>query len=147
MHRRLVYASQTTKPLSTSELAALVALSQRNNARADLTGLLIHDAGMFFQVIEGPHANVATLFDRILRDPRHTDVTVLEQEDIALRGFPAWKMSYARPMDLPEGPRTAVLSLTRLASFNSPERGRDAHIRALVRTFLDCMRDLQDGAV
>ena len=145
MHRRLVYASQTTRFIPPPEVATLIEVSRRNNTRADVTGLLIYDAGMFFQVLEGAFTGVASTFERIRLDPRHTDVTVLADEDIAVRGFSGWKMGYSSPSSLPPDARSAVMTLTRLAAFNSPERGRDAHIRAVVRTFLDTMRGFHEN--
>lgn len=95
---RLVYASKNLLRGSESEIAAAVIqileTSQRNNAKVDVTGALMFNAGAFAQVLEGPRRAVEATFERIQRDERHTDVTVLQCGPAESRGFPNWSMAF-----------------------------------------------------
>lgn len=75
-------------------VAGLLAVSKRNNARVGVTGALLFNGGSFAQVLEGSKAAVETTFERIQRDPRHSDVSVLQCEPVAARGFPNWSMGF-----------------------------------------------------
>ncbi len=95
---RLVYTSRNLLGGRGEEQSAAVggilAASKRNNARVGVTGALLFNAGSFAQVLEGPRAAVETTFERIQRDARHSDVSVLQCEPVAERGFPNWSMAF-----------------------------------------------------
>ncbi|WP_237479000.1 BLUF domain-containing protein [Lichenibacterium dinghuense] len=95
---RLIYTSRNFLGGSDAEQAAAVdgilAVSKRNNARVGVTGALLFNAGFFAQILEGPRAAVETTFERIQRDTRHSDVSVLQCEPVAARGFPNWSMAF-----------------------------------------------------
>jgi len=76
-----------------SEVLTILKASQRNNARAGVTGALLFNAGCFGQVLEGPRRAVEASFERIQRDPRHSDVSLLAFEP-AERAFPDWSMGF-----------------------------------------------------
>src|SRR5258708_24836279 len=63
--------------------------SVANNRRDDITGALIHDDKWFAQALEGPESMVSATFERILRDPRHSDVRLIKMEPVAVRRYPA----------------------------------------------------------
>jgi hypothetical protein len=95
---RLVYYSvnrvtENTLEVST-EIATILAASQANNAKVDITGALIFNSGIFAQVLEGKQSDIEATFERIQRDPRHGDVQVLAFEPVASRAFPSWSMGY-----------------------------------------------------
>ena len=50
--------------------------------------------GAFAQVLEGPRRGVEDTFERIQRDPRHGDVTVLQCGPAESRGFANWSMAF-----------------------------------------------------
>ena len=95
---RLVYTSRNLLTGGEDEqqaaVAGLLAVSKRNNARVGVTGALLFNGGSFAQVLEGSRAAVEGTFERIQRDPRHSDVTVLQCEPVAARGFPNWSMGF-----------------------------------------------------
>lgn len=95
---RLVYTSINLLDGTESERAAAVAeiltISQRNNSKVGVTGALLFNSGCFAQVLEGPQKAVETTFERIQRDPRHSDVSVLQCEAVEARGFPNWSMAF-----------------------------------------------------
>jgi hypothetical protein len=44
------------------------------------------------QVLEGGRAAVNELYNKIVRDPRHTEVLLLHYEEVAERRFSGWTM-------------------------------------------------------
>jgi hypothetical protein len=64
---------------------------------ASLTGMLLHcdRDGSFFQVLEGESAATDQLFQKILRDERHSHVTLIIREPIAERSFGDWSMGFS----------------------------------------------------
>lgn len=96
----VVYASTASVPFTEDDLAVLLAKSRRRNREADVTGLLVHAAGQFMQVLEGPEARVRPLLTRIAADPRHTGVWVLAEERIDGRRFADWAMGFRSERNL-----------------------------------------------
>ena len=58
---QLTYASRTSKTLVPTDLAAILAASQRNNARVGVTGALCLANGIFLQQLEGDRSSVSQL--------------------------------------------------------------------------------------
>jgi len=95
----LVYVSQATHDFQEPELAELLAISRRNNAVTGITGLLMYESRLFMQALEGPRAAVEALFQKISRDPRHTDVQIVCEDLIQSRYFGPWRMAFQRAND------------------------------------------------
>ncbi|HEU0066732.1 MAG TPA: BLUF domain-containing protein [Sphingomonas sp.] len=93
MHR-LLYISTARVMLNREQLNDVLRVSRRNNAAADVTGLLVVGGRRFLQVLEGPTAAVHTTFDRIRADPRHFAAVVLADQSITERSFDGWAMGY-----------------------------------------------------
>lgn len=92
-----VYCSASTKtPLSSVELESLLAECRHNNSKADITGILLYQIGSFFQVLEGEHATVEALFDKISSDKRHHQTKKIIFEPIEARSFAAWTMGFPK---------------------------------------------------
>ncbi len=95
---RLVYASKNlfdgSEADAEAEVAQILAASRRNNAKAGVTGALMFNGGAFAQVLEGPQRGVEDTFERIQRDIRHGDVTVLECGPVPARSFDSWSMAF-----------------------------------------------------
>ncbi|MBY0338333.1 MAG: BLUF domain-containing protein [Acetobacteraceae bacterium] len=112
---RLIYVSRATAPDEAQprrEVEAIAAASTVANARDGLTGALAVGGGYFAQILEGPRGAVSRTLDRILADPRHEDIRILDFTPIAGRGFAGWGMSFvgevdpsllAAAVDMPEG--------------------------------------------
>lgn len=100
---RLVYASKNLLQGSDAEITQAVSqildASQRNNARVNVTGALMFNAGAFAQVLEGPQHGVESTFERIQCDPRHGDVTVLQCGPAESRSFANWSMAFVGQSD------------------------------------------------
>ena len=90
----LIYVSSATRLFNEEELLNLLQLSRSNNEQAEITGMLLYKGGNFMQVIEGPEEAVTALYQKILRDPRHTGIMLLTKEPLKERQFPDWSMGF-----------------------------------------------------
>lgn len=97
------YVSTETDPFDDERLAALLAQSRRSNHEHDLTGMLLHRRGRFFQVLEGPQDAVDALVAKIREDARHHDIRILLRENLDDRRFDEWTMGY-EPIGVPSTP-------------------------------------------
>jgi hypothetical protein len=97
------YVSTETDPFDDERLAALLAQSRRSNHEHDLTGMLLHRRGRFFQVLEGPQDAVDALIAKIREDARHHDIRILLRENLDDRRFDEWTMGY-EPISVPSTP-------------------------------------------
>lgn len=95
---RLVYASrnlvQGQEADASTAVGQILDASRRNNAAVDVTGALMFNGAAFAQVLEGPRLGVENTFERIQRDERHGDVTVLQCGPVEKRGFTNWSMAF-----------------------------------------------------
>ena len=96
----LIYVSSSVRQLSDDELLDILKVSRENNSTKDVSGLLLYKGGNFMQVLEGPDEVVKALYEKIKLDPRHRDVSIISQEQIAKRQFPAWEMAFTN-LDTP----------------------------------------------
>ena len=88
---QLIYASRPFG-FDAAALDAILLIARRNNAREGLTGALICRHDLFMQLLEGPRGAVTRCFERILRDDRHVEVSLLWCGDAASRLFADWSM-------------------------------------------------------
>jgi hypothetical protein len=96
----LAYYSSATTLMAPSELQAILAQSQRNNAAHGVTGMLCHYDGSFLQFLEGDEAAVAATFARIERDPRHRGLLEVYRQPLDVRAFGEWTMAIVHPNDM-----------------------------------------------
>ena len=89
---QLTYASRTSRLLGPADVKDILGASQRNNARAGITGALCLNHGIFLQQLEGDRAAVNALYHRLLKDSRHRDPEVLDLNEIPHRRFTGWSM-------------------------------------------------------
>ena len=94
MLTRLVYASYSVATMDERLIQTILEQSRSSNAEFGITGVLCVDPSrdLFLQALEGSRASVNQLYANIVRDPRHTQVTLLHHEEIATRSFSAWRM-------------------------------------------------------
>jgi hypothetical protein len=90
---QLIYASRATVHVNRIELRAITDESSRNNRRLGVTGALICCDGWFMQLLEGDEATVKALYEKIVDDPRHTDVLLIRAATVTQRIFGDWGMS------------------------------------------------------
>ena len=89
---RLMYASRAVPAVDQDELLAILRKSKASNPAAGITGVLCFSEGIFLQVLEGGRSPVNRLYNRIVADPRHTDVELLAYDEIGERRFAGWSM-------------------------------------------------------
>jgi hypothetical protein len=89
---RLIYASRVGAQFGESDLAHVLRQSRQHNPANGITGLLCHTEGVFVQVLEGGRDAVNALYNRVVVDTRHCDVTLLEYSEITERRFAGWSM-------------------------------------------------------
>ena len=96
---RLAYFSRNSivgpPELMDVEVQQILRVSRHNNLKVHVTGALLFNSTCFAQVLEGPLDAVEQTFERIQRDTRHSDVTVLELTPATAREFPDWSMAFA----------------------------------------------------
>lgn len=99
---QLIYCSIASHMFSNEELAGLLRFARKNNAKEDITGMLLYSEGSFFQVLEGEEEKIRHLFRTIEKDKRHHSITIVIQEPIAERSFADWTMGYVyiKPEDV-----------------------------------------------
>lgn len=90
---QLIYAS---RPFGYDELSlvGILAAARANNQRDGISGCLICREDLYLQLLEGELKPIVTVYDKILRDPRHTEVRLLCSGDVAARQFPDWAMRH-----------------------------------------------------
>jgi hypothetical protein len=76
-----------------AELEAILRVSQANNQRDGITGVLIFDDLWFIQVLEGDRETVWNTVERIRCDERHHGITIVDARDVDVREFGTWSMA------------------------------------------------------
>ena len=99
-------------------LSTILQTARRKNAEQGVTGALLYNAGYFAQVLEGPKTAIEATFERIQRDERHGDVTVLEFAESDTRDFAEWSMAHVAPMT---GLQSAVAGDTLFRAMATPQ--------------------------
>ena len=89
---RLMYASRAVPTVNQDELVAILRKSKANNPAIGVTGVLCFSEGIFLQALEGGRSAVNQLYNRIVSDPRHSQVELLCYEEIGERRFAGWSM-------------------------------------------------------
>jgi hypothetical protein len=90
----VIYRSIAIKAFSEKELLEMLKTFREKNKSLDVTGMLLYDDNVFFQVIEGEDAIISQLYDSIKKDSRHRLVTTLVKEEINARDFLNWSMGF-----------------------------------------------------
>ena len=91
---RLLYASRAVDGINDAMLKAILERSRAHNVERGITGILCahHGGNVFLQALEGSRDEVNALYNSIVRDSRHRDVTLLDYCEIEQRRFADWRM-------------------------------------------------------
>ena len=95
---RLCYASSTVSEEDEirQDLMDILTEAIDFNGRHQVHGVLYYGHGKFFQCLEGDSDIVNQLFyEKITKDPRHSNVVLLDLADIDYVKFSRWNMKYA----------------------------------------------------
>lgn len=83
---QLIYSSMSCLPESGEALeqgvTEIISQSFPKNQRNNVTGILLHADGQFFQLLEGPAEGIEFTMGYIARDTRHRDVQIISQAPI-----------------------------------------------------------------
>ncbi len=90
----LVYFSTSVGLFQKEDITYILQKSRHNNAKANITGLLLYLNGSIIQVLEGEKEAIETLYARIAKDQRHTHVVCVLNRPINQRLFARWSMAY-----------------------------------------------------
>lgn len=91
MVTQLIYMSQPFG-YDSATLSSILATARRNNPQHAITGALICRQDIYLQLLEGPAQAIDSLYQSILTDNRHMDVTLLSRAEVEARMFPDWAM-------------------------------------------------------
>jgi hypothetical protein len=94
MQIRMLYVSRAVGPQTTAVTGSILSVAQAHNQRQNISGVLCQGQGLYLQVLEGERGAVNHLYARIVHDPRHTDVQLLQLEEISERRFAKWSMAF-----------------------------------------------------
>ena len=89
---RLLYVSRALDPDASAATDAILAVAREHNMANGITGILCYGGGIYLQAIEGGRNQVNNLYAQIVSDKRHTEVVLLNYEEIAERRFGGWTM-------------------------------------------------------
>jgi hypothetical protein len=95
---RIVYVSEAVGAAGANllSIAEILGVSDRNNRRDNLTGMLLSHGGRFLQVLEGSRGDIDRLLERLRQDPRHRHIQVVSDEPASERRFGGWAMGQAQ---------------------------------------------------
>jgi len=114
---QLAYVSSSRFTLGEKRLSEILDISQRNNARNEITGVLMYHDELFFQVLEGEQPAVEDCYHkRIYHDPRHSGLSLVWSDEVERRAFSEWAMGYVGPDEIGRYTRNTFKSLNDLRS-------------------------------
>lgn len=89
-----VYSSSSVGPMVENDLSFILNKSRSTNDWLGITGVLLYVHGSVVQVLEGEQNAVETLYQRIARGPRYTNVIRVVNKPISKYLFGEWSMDY-----------------------------------------------------
>lgn len=92
---RLVYVSHAHTDMTLESLSTLLVKARVANEARMITGALLYQDRVFFQLLEGPEDDVRALYAKIEQDPRHFGCQILLDYPTNERLFPDWSMGHA----------------------------------------------------
>lgn len=98
MLRQYVYIS-TADRIDSSGVESIIEACQRNNRERNVTGLLLFNGRNFLQLLEGQDEDLAWVMRKIMADPRHNGVSIIENIEVSERACPDWLMQHIRIVD------------------------------------------------
>lgn len=90
----LVYYSISNTEITTEIVNDILKKSRATNAKKNITGCLLFYNKVYLQLLEGEKEDVQELYEKIKKDTRHYEVTLLVAHDATERMFPGWSMAF-----------------------------------------------------
>jgi hypothetical protein len=143
MHE-LIYVSEEVMPQSKEDLVSLLNFSRGNNAKQDITGILLYYKRHFIQVLEGEFNAIFDLFARIRHDPRHKNVILLWDKPIDKRGFRNWTMAF---MDLNEAEKMDLEGVSRFLEKGYTDEITDENLNYIQQLLIECKAAIENKKI
>ena len=89
--KHVIYTSRPTF-FDNDVLDGILHTSRANNINCEVTGSLIFHSDLYLQLLEGPTKSIDDLYQKILKDSRHAEITKLRDENTDRRLFASWTM-------------------------------------------------------
>ena len=105
----ILYCSLLAPDQPTEIVGQIVSQARARNATEGITGLLVFDGMRFCQHFEGPRKQVLGLLNRLEADPRHTEMRVVYEGELAERRYRHFEMGLAQAPDDEEREDLAIL--------------------------------------
>ena len=93
MLSQLVYVSNRKPNCSAEEIDKIIESCKRNNPPLNITGVLLYSEKKFIQLVEGDAKLIMNLYDKIKKDPRHSNAIMISYNPITEKSFPSWHMA------------------------------------------------------
>ena len=90
----LIYISTAKPDIKQSDIESILSTARNFNAKNNLSGCLIFHNNHFLQLLEGDKEIVSSLYKKIIKDDRHSDIKLLNESIKAIRSFSEWKMAF-----------------------------------------------------
>lgn len=90
---QLVYKSKRQKSFKLFDIFNMSKKAKEHNSNLEITGMLICFRDSFLQVLEGDSTKVNFLYSKILSDPRHSEVKLINFSEINSRRFGSWSLN------------------------------------------------------
>lgn len=101
-------------------LSDILNISQQNNTRDEITGILMYHDNLFFQVLEGEQLEVENCYyKRIAHDIRHSALSIMWNDVVERRTFSGGGMEYAGPDEIGKFTKNCFRSLADFKSDGS----------------------------
>lgn len=94
MIQQIVYYSISETEITEQSISGILEPSRINNAKTNITGCLLYHKKVFLQLLEGEAEAIRKLYKIIQKDKRHSNVTLIIEENIKERTFPGWSMAF-----------------------------------------------------
>ncbi len=79
--------------MTSADVDAIALSAARHNAARGLTGFLLCGGGRFYGVLEGTRRRVFARIERIITDPRHSQLVIVSEDEVTARRFAGWSCS------------------------------------------------------
>jgi len=91
---QLVYYSISKIDLTSEDMSDILVSSRKYNSNNNITGCLLYHNKVFLQLLEGDKEVVQNLYESIKKDTRHSNITLLIEEEVKEKMFPGWSMAF-----------------------------------------------------
>lgn len=135
MHR-LLYISSACFAFSDEDFRDILTKSRKNNALADITGLLLYHDGSILQILEGDEIDLHNLFVKLLKDPRHSGVMKLIDEEIDHRDFSDWSMGFKKLTGKEWEQLSGYINLGNRTHFLQEMSSKSIQVITMIKTFV-----------